>query len=220
VQHLLPSEGATGRHQRHRRVQLARPETGGEPYSFLTTQPFGQVPYDSDPEDVAMGDLEGTGEVDTDRWSLSGGRICLKGQAGIQTAFDSYRVRKPMKRVGPGGRASGETISWDRAIEEIVNGDDDLGHPGLLQEMWAHAPQDEVMSDWEAVQEGAMAKSAFDSKWDDALIDTDHRISARRPTRLSMSAASGGTSSARGSGNRGWARPTASTTPGPAGFRA
>jgi len=74
----------------------------GNPYSFLTTQPFGQVPYDSDPEDVAMGDLEGTGEVDTDRWSLSGGRICLKGQAGIQTAFDSYRVRKPMKRVGPG----------------------------------------------------------------------------------------------------------------------
>jgi anaerobic selenocysteine-containing dehydrogenase len=145
----------------------------GNPYSFLTTQPFGQVPYDSDPEDVAMGDLEGTGEVDTDRWSLSGGRICLKGQAGIQTAFDSYRVRKPMKRVGPRGSGEWETISWDRAIEEIVNGDDDLGHPGL-QEMWAHAPQDEVMSDWEAVQEGAMAKSAFDSKWDDALIDTDH----------------------------------------------
>lgn len=63
----------------------------GNPYSFLTTQPFGQVPYDSDPEDVAMGDLEGTGDVDGDRWSLSGGRICLKGQAGIQTAFDSYR---------------------------------------------------------------------------------------------------------------------------------
>jgi anaerobic selenocysteine-containing dehydrogenase len=145
----------------------------GNPYSFLTTEPFGQVPYNSDPEDVAMGDLEGSGDVDTDRWSLSGGRICLKGQAGIQTAFDSYRVRKPMKRVGPRGSGEWETISWEQAIEEIVDGDDELGHPGL-REMWAHAPEDEVMSDWEAVQDGAMAKSAFDEKWGDKLIDTDH----------------------------------------------
>ena len=33
----------------------------GNPYSFLTTEPFGQVPYNSDPEDVAMGDLAGSG---------------------------------------------------------------------------------------------------------------------------------------------------------------
>ncbi|WP_136715078.1 molybdopterin-dependent oxidoreductase [Halorientalis salina] len=145
----------------------------GNPYSFLNTQPFAQVPYESDPEDVAMGDVDGSGDVDADRWSLSGGRICLKGQAGIQTAFDSYRVRKPMKRVGSRGSGEWRTISWEQAIEEIVEGDDELGHPGI-RELWAHAPQDEVMADWDAVQSGEMDKSTFDEKWEDSLIDTDH----------------------------------------------
>ncbi|WP_436925012.1 molybdopterin-dependent oxidoreductase [Halosimplex amylolyticum] len=145
----------------------------GNPYSFLNTQPFSQVPYDSDPADVAMGDVAGSGDVETDRWSLSGGRICLKGQAGIQTAFDSYRVRKPMKRVGPRGSESWETISWDQAIREIVEGDDDLGHPGL-RELWGYAPEDEVMADWEAVQSGEMDRAEFDERYEDALIDTDH----------------------------------------------
>ena len=145
----------------------------GNPYSFLTTQPFAQVPYESDPEAVATGDLEGTGDVADDRWALSGGRICLKGQAGIQTAFDSYRVRKPMKRVGPRGSGEWKTISWEEAIAAIVGGDDELGHDGL-ESMWGYAPEDAVMSDWEAVQDGDMTQSAFDEKWGDDLIDTDH----------------------------------------------
>ncbi|WP_313690280.1 molybdopterin-dependent oxidoreductase [Halobellus marinus] len=145
----------------------------GNPYSFLNTQPFSQVPYESDPADVAMGDIEGSGDVNTDRWSLSGGRICLKGQAGIQTAFDSYRVRKPMKRVGPRGSGEWKTVSWDQVIRDIVEGDDDLGHPGL-KDIWGYAPQEAVMSDWEAVQSGELSKSDFDEKYADDLIDTDH----------------------------------------------
>ncbi|WP_411966014.1 molybdopterin-dependent oxidoreductase [Haloferax sp. YSMS24] len=145
----------------------------GNPYSFLNTQPFGQVPYESDPNEVATGDVEGSGDVEGDRWSLSGGRMCLKGQAGIQTAYDTYRVRKPMKRVGPRGSGEWQTISWDQAIEEIVEGDDQLGHAGI-REMWGHAPKDAVMADWNAVESGEMTKDAFDEKWDDVLIDTDH----------------------------------------------
>ncbi|QCC49030.1 molybdopterin-dependent oxidoreductase [Halobellus limi] len=145
----------------------------GNPYSFLNTQPFSQVPYESDPEDVAMGDVEGSGDVDGDRWSLSGGRICLKGQAGIQTAFDSYRVRKPMKRVGPRGSGEWKTVSWDRVIRDIVEGDDELGHPGL-KDIWGYASQEAVMSDWEAVQNGEMSKADFDEKYADDLVDTDH----------------------------------------------
>ena len=163
----LADESGTGEYS-----SLVR-KLAGNPYSFLNTQPFAQVPYDSDPESVATGDLAGTGDVDTDRWSVSGGRMCLKGQAGIQTAFDAYRVRKPMKRVGPRGSGEWKTVSWEQAITEIVEGDDELGHPGL-REMWAHAPKDEVMADWEAVRDGEMAKADFDEKWDDALIDTDH----------------------------------------------
>ena len=145
----------------------------GNPYSFLNTQPYAQVPYASDPERVATGDLPGTGDVETSKWSLSGGRICLKGQAGIQTAFDSYRVRKPMKRVGPRGSDEWKTISWDQAIEEIVEGDDELGHDGI-RELWAYAPEDEVMADLEAVENDEMTNAEFDEKYEDVLIDTDH----------------------------------------------
>jgi len=144
----------------------------GNPYSFLNTQPFAQVPYGSEPDEVATGDLEGTGDVDTSRWSVSGGRMCLKGQAGIQTAFDTYRVRKPMKRVGERGSDQWKTISWEQAIDEIVNGDDDLGHSGL-KEMWGYAPKEQVMADWKAVNEGDMTKAEFDEKYEGKLVDTD-----------------------------------------------
>ncbi|SFC69573.1 Molybdopterin oxidoreductase [Halobiforma haloterrestris] len=163
----LADESGTGEYS-----SLVR-KLAGNPYSFLNTQPHAQVPYESDPEDVATGDLEGTGEVDTSKWSLSGGRICLKGQAGIQTAFDTYRLRKPMKRVGPRGSDEWKTISWEQAIEEIVSGDDELGHDGL-RELWGYAPEDEVMDDWEAVQTGEMSKQEFDDRYEDVLIDTDH----------------------------------------------
>lgn len=139
----------------------------GNPYSFLNTQPFAQVPYDSDLESVVTGDLDGTGDVSTDRWSLNGARMCLKGQAGIQTAFDSYRVRKPMKRVGERGSDQWKMISWETAIEEIVHGDDDLGHRGL-KEMWDYVPEDQVMEDREA-----LGDAAFEEKYQDKLVDTD-----------------------------------------------
>lgn len=145
----------------------------GNPYSFLTTQPFAQVPYDSNPKDVVMGDVEGTGDVDLSRWSLSGGRICLKGQAGIQTAFDTYRVRKPMKRVGKRGSGKWKTVSWEQAVEDIVEGSDDLDHPGL-RELYGYAPEEDVMADWEAVQNDQMDQSAFDQKYADSLVDTAH----------------------------------------------
>ncbi|MDR5656700.1 molybdopterin-dependent oxidoreductase [Halodesulfurarchaeum sp. HSR-GB] len=139
----------------------------GNPYSFLNTQPFAQVPYDSDFTSVATGDLAGTGDVSTDRWSLNAGRMCLKGQAGIQTAFDSYRVRKPMKRVGERGSDTWKTISWDQAIQEIVHGDEDLGHRGLA-EMWDYVPEEQVMADREQLSD-----AEFEAKYEDKLIDTD-----------------------------------------------
>lgn len=48
--------------------------------------------------------------------------ICPKGQAGIQTAYDPYRLTKVLKRAGKRGEGKWETISFDRAINEIVNG--------------------------------------------------------------------------------------------------
>jgi len=50
------------------------------------------------------------------------GAICPKGQAGIQTVYDSYRLRSALKRAGPRGSNRWQTISFAQAVEEIVNG--------------------------------------------------------------------------------------------------
>lgn len=50
------------------------------------------------------------------------GIICPKGQAGIQTAYDPFRVIKVLKRAGKRGEGKWTTISFSDAITEIVNG--------------------------------------------------------------------------------------------------
>jgi anaerobic selenocysteine-containing dehydrogenase len=48
------------------------------------------------------------------------GRMCLKGQSGIQTLYDPFRIQHPLKRVGPRNSGQWETISWDQAFAEIA----------------------------------------------------------------------------------------------------
>lgn len=48
--------------------------------------------------------------------------ICPKGQAGIQTVYDPYRITKVLKRAGKRGEGKWVTIPFEQAIDEIVNG--------------------------------------------------------------------------------------------------
>ncbi|MEX2564727.1 MAG: molybdopterin-dependent oxidoreductase [Cyclobacteriaceae bacterium] len=50
------------------------------------------------------------------------GAICPKGQGAIMTVNDPFRIKKVLKRVGPRGSQKWETIEFDQAVEEIVNG--------------------------------------------------------------------------------------------------
>ncbi len=50
------------------------------------------------------------------------GAICPKGQAGIQTAYDPYRLLKVLKRAGKRGENKWVSISFEQAIQEIVEG--------------------------------------------------------------------------------------------------
>jgi len=50
------------------------------------------------------------------------GFICPKGQASVQSAYDPYRIVKVLKRAGPRGSNQWQTIDFDKAVEEIVNG--------------------------------------------------------------------------------------------------
>ncbi len=76
----------------------------GNAYSPLNLQP--QLGYDTSLADAAKVD----------------GAICSKGQAGIQTQYDPYRLRKVLKRAGPRGSGKWKTISFDQAVAEIVDG--------------------------------------------------------------------------------------------------
>lgn len=50
------------------------------------------------------------------------GALCPKGQAGLQTVYDPYRIRKVLKRAGKRGEGKWVSISFDQAINEIVEG--------------------------------------------------------------------------------------------------
>ncbi|MBI4013194.1 MAG: molybdopterin-dependent oxidoreductase [Candidatus Rokubacteria bacterium] len=48
------------------------------------------------------------------------GRLCAKGQAGVQVVYDPYRIKQPLKRLGPRGAGQWKAITWDQAFEEIA----------------------------------------------------------------------------------------------------
>lgn len=90
----------------------------GSPYSPMAFWPH--LPYKTSP-------LE-TGTVD--------GWICPKGQAGLQSTYDPYRIRRVLKRTGKRGEQKWESISFEQAIDEIVNGGtfaDGSKTPGLKE---------------------------------------------------------------------------------------
>jgi anaerobic selenocysteine-containing dehydrogenase len=76
----------------------------GNPYNPWTL--FPHLPYETPLEDAAVVD----------------GSICPKGQAGLQTAYDPYRIRKVLKRAGKRGENKWITVPFEQAIQEICQG--------------------------------------------------------------------------------------------------
>jgi len=50
------------------------------------------------------------------------GTVCARGNAGIQTAYDPYRITVPLKRTGARGSGQWQPISWKQLIDEVVEG--------------------------------------------------------------------------------------------------
>ncbi|MEO5918025.1 MAG: twin-arginine translocation signal domain-containing protein, partial [Candidatus Limnocylindrales bacterium] len=92
----------------------------GNPYSPMTMYPH--IPYETPVADAATID----------------GAICPKGQAGLQSVYDPYRLVSVLKRK-PGtkrGENQWTTIDFDTAVSEIVEGGDLFGEgpvPGLRE---------------------------------------------------------------------------------------
>jgi anaerobic selenocysteine-containing dehydrogenase len=52
---------------------------------------------------------------------ISKGKLCGRGQAGLQVTYHPDRIRHPLKRTGPRGSGQYQEISWDDAIKELVS---------------------------------------------------------------------------------------------------
>jgi tetrathionate reductase subunit A len=76
----------------------------GNPYSPWNKMPF--IPYNTPLNEAAKID----------------GALCPKGQAGLMTVQDPYRIKKVLKRSGPRGSQKWQSIDFETAIEEIVAG--------------------------------------------------------------------------------------------------
>jgi anaerobic selenocysteine-containing dehydrogenase len=51
---------------------------------------------------------------------VSGGRLCARGQAALQSLYNPDRVRGPMRRTAGRGKAGFAAISWDEAIANVA----------------------------------------------------------------------------------------------------
>ena len=51
---------------------------------------------------------------------VSGGRLCALGHAALQSLYNPDRLRGPMKRIGERGQASFQRVSWEEAIDAVV----------------------------------------------------------------------------------------------------
>ena len=108
-------------------------------------------------------------------------KLCPKGQAGVQSLYDPYRITKVLKRAGKRGEQKWEVIPFAQAINEVVNGGTfvDGKTPGL-KDIWVVQDPElmtELKADGMAVASGDMALSEFKSKHKshlDLLIDPEH----------------------------------------------
>ncbi|GIV76931.1 MAG: molybdopterin oxidoreductase [Litorilinea sp.] len=142
----------------------------GNPYSPMAFWPH--LPYQTSLQEVAP----------VDGW------ICPKGQAGIQSVYDPYRIRRVLKRAGPRGSNKWESISFEQAVDEIVNGGtfvDGTTTPGL-NEIWAlrdpkvtkemAAAVDAIWAEKDPDKKKALVEAFKQTFADhlDTLIDPDH----------------------------------------------
>ncbi|MGQ9492037.1 MAG: molybdopterin-dependent oxidoreductase [Anaerolineae bacterium] len=118
------------------------------------------------------------------------GGICPKGQSGLQSAYDPYRIVSVLKRKPGTKRGDGQwvTIPFDQAITEIVEGGDLFGEGhvdglrairGLTDTEVAaemKAAVDAIWNEKDAAKKQALVKE-FKTKFAshlDAMIDPDH----------------------------------------------
>ncbi len=142
----------------------------GNPYSPQNLLP--QLSYETSPSKAAKHD----------------GKLCPKGEAGIQSLYDPYRLRKVLKRDGPRGSNRWKVISFEQAVKEIVEGGYLFKHVKGEENRYVTGLKDiyklrdpkvmkQMKKDAKLVAKGKMSVAAFKKKYSkylDTLISPDH----------------------------------------------
>ena len=68
-------------------------------------------------EDGRLTKIEGNPEL-----PRTNGKLCARGQAGVNVLYNPDRLLYPLKRVGKRGEGRWQKISWDEALDLLVNG--------------------------------------------------------------------------------------------------
>ncbi len=72
----------------------------------------------------------------------SRGRMCAKGQAGLNAVYDPDRILAPIKRVGKRGEGNWKRISWEEAYVELVSKLSQLKSQGVPEEFVFQSDRD------------------------------------------------------------------------------
>jgi anaerobic selenocysteine-containing dehydrogenase len=62
------------------------------------------------------------------RFRTNNGKLCARGQAGINQLYNPDRLLYPMVRTGKRGEGKWRRVSWDEALDLLVNGGEIAGH--------------------------------------------------------------------------------------------
>jgi len=142
----------------------------GNPYSVQTLNP--QIPFATN--------IDSAAKID--------GGICPKGQAGIQSLYDPYRLRKVLKRAGKRGENKWKIIPFEQAVAEVVEGgklfsnvagEENRVVEGLkdIRKLKDAKLSKQMAKDAKNVGKGKMKLADFKAKYSkylDLLIDPNH----------------------------------------------
>ncbi|HEY5027483.1 MAG TPA: hypothetical protein VIK39_03670, partial [Candidatus Angelobacter sp.] len=51
---------------------------------------------------------------------ISLGKLCARGEGGLQVTYNPDRITHPLKRAGQRGSGEFTQVSWDEAIQELL----------------------------------------------------------------------------------------------------
>lgn len=78
----------------------------GNPYHPANRSDDARLPFATDPSSADVKKLPGA--------------VCAKAQAGLEVLYNPFRIKQPLKRVGPRGSNRWQTVTWDQALDDIA----------------------------------------------------------------------------------------------------